>query len=635
MVGIVAGGEAWSRNASQKSSSSSRLSPSGVVGGKLGPLDRPVTSDGRIIRESESAFRQQAREWPPFPRGSRERVEHLRRLAVVFAVPIRLKIVTELYQREMSPTQFFGEFGGGSVPRGARHFDRLRETGWLRQMWTEGPGGERQGATETIYRATELAFCDRPTYAALPHSLRIAVSWNGFKEIAELFRGALEASTLQSRPDRRLTGTQLLLDQEGWARVADAVAREFAEQYEEQEDARRRADRSGEELFRIGSLLLAFELPIRDGFRFGPDLAQGGELMVPFRVRVSKVFEDEVCLQIMDEANRRDISVPAFHAKYGKRFDLSKNMIRVRFAKLVQYGWLKVVRYESGGARRGGTEKFYGATGPAVYDEDERGPWARVPDALAETDDWRTFAQLSDWVKAATVAGTLTRHDETCLAWSMRFDDPGDLHRRTRRLHHHLVGGVEALGEELQGGALALHPARRANLSLLADRHLAEALVDVECKRAHLLPPSIGIDLVEADGQTTTTDSRSRRNWVGRRGGHIGFRAHSPYGRSGLPVSFASGSPGSSQPKLDSGPDVLPGRSFIPVGLSTTLVSPTSSNARPATFRAAISLDGTETRILAEQTTVVDLQRLGNSAGRLNADELRAVDEALALVLGL
>jgi hypothetical protein len=29
--------------------------------------------------------------------GVRERVEHLRRLAVVFAAPIRLKIVTELY----------------------------------------------------------------------------------------------------------------------------------------------------------------------------------------------------------------------------------------------------------------------------------------------------------------------------------------------------------------------------------------------------------------------------------------------------------------------------------------------------------------------------------------------------------
>jgi hypothetical protein len=370
--------------------------------------------------------------------GVRERVDHLERLAVVFAAPIRLKIVIELYQRDMSPTQFYEKFGGGSVSRVARHFERLRETGWLRQMWTEGPGGKRRGGIETIYRATELAFwADRQVWAALPHSLRVTLSWNGFKEIAELCRRAMEELTFQPHHDRRLTSTRLLLDQKGWMRVADAVAQEFAEQYEEQEDARRRADHTGEQLFRVGCLLLAFELPIKDGFRVGPKLAESEELMVPFPVRVSKVFEDEVCLQIMDEANRGEISVPTFYAKYGKRFGLSKNMIRLRFGKLVQYGWLKVVGYRSGGKRRGGTEKFYGATGPALYDEDKRDPWAGVPDDLAETDDWKTFAQLGEWVKAATVAGTLTRHDETCLAWSILHLDQKGLER--------VVAGLERL----------------------------------------------------------------------------------------------------------------------------------------------------------------------------------------------
>jgi mRNA interferase MazF len=69
--------------------------------------------------------------------------------------------------------------------------------------------------------------------------------------------------------------------------------------------------------------------------------------------------------------------------------------------------------------------------------------------------------------------------------------------------------------------------------------------------------------------------------------------------------------------------------------LSTVLVSPISASALPATFRPTITLDGDETRVLVEQTTVVDPVRLGRSAGRLDADELRAVDEALALVLGL
>jgi mRNA interferase MazF len=71
------------------------------------------------------------------------------------------------------------------------------------------------------------------------------------------------------------------------------------------------------------------------------------------------------------------------------------------------------------------------------------------------------------------------------------------------------------------------------------------------------------------------------------------------------------------------------------LGLSTTLVSPTSARARPASFRPPITIGGRETRVLVEQTTVVDPQRLGPSAGRLDPAELRALDEALALVLGI
>jgi mRNA interferase MazF len=69
--------------------------------------------------------------------------------------------------------------------------------------------------------------------------------------------------------------------------------------------------------------------------------------------------------------------------------------------------------------------------------------------------------------------------------------------------------------------------------------------------------------------------------------------------------------------------------------LSTTLISPTSTSALPASFRPRIVVDGRETRVLVEQTTVVDPQRLGRSTGRLAARELRAVDEALRLVLSL
>lgn len=71
------------------------------------------------------------------------------------------------------------------------------------------------------------------------------------------------------------------------------------------------------------------------------------------------------------------------------------------------------------------------------------------------------------------------------------------------------------------------------------------------------------------------------------------------------------------------------------LALSTVLVAPTSRSAPARSFRPLIELDGQATRVLVEQTTAVSTDRLGDPAGRLNAHELRAVDEALAVALGL
>lgn len=348
--------------------------------------------------------------------GVRERTEHLQRLSVVFAAPIRLRIVMELYQREMSPSEFFKEFGGGSRTSVWRHFERLREAGWLRRVHSHAKG--KSGPPEILYRATELAFVDKETFQVLPESIRIAVCWHGYIEICEQLRTAMEASTFYARPDRRLTGTRLLLDEEGIARVGDAVAREFAAQFEEQEDARRRAANTGVPLFRAASILLACEAPLVEGQRIGSVLVASELPDIPFTVRLSKVFEDEVCMQLVDEAHRDDLSIIAFHKKYGERFGLGEQIVRRRAAKLVKYYWLTQVGEKTGGRRRGSVEKFYRPTGPALYDDTDA-PWADPPSAFDDSEDWKTFLQITDWMKAAMAAGTVTRRDETCLAWSI------------------------------------------------------------------------------------------------------------------------------------------------------------------------------------------------------------------------
>ena len=70
--------------------------------------------------------------------------------------------------------------------------------------------------------------------------------------------------------------------------------------------------------------------------------------------------------------------------------------------------------------------------------------------------------------------------------------------------------------------------------------------------------------------------------------------------------------------------------------ISTWLVAPTSTRRPHASYRPEITLDGARTRVLVEQTTVMDPEiRLGEFVGRLDPHEMRAIDDALRVVLGL
>lgn len=70
--------------------------------------------------------------------------------------------------------------------------------------------------------------------------------------------------------------------------------------------------------------------------------------------------------------------------------------------------------------------------------------------------------------------------------------------------------------------------------------------------------------------------------------------------------------------------------------LSTWIVAPTSTGRRAASFRPEIEINGSKTRVIVEQLTVIDPQtRLGEFAGRLDSAEMHAVDVAVQVVLGL
>jgi len=69
--------------------------------------------------------------------------------------------------------------------------------------------------------------------------------------------------------------------------------------------------------------------------------------------------------------------------------------------------------------------------------------------------------------------------------------------------------------------------------------------------------------------------------------------------------------------------------------LSTVLVAPTSQSALQTHFRPSITIQHDTTKVLVEQLSAVDRRRVGDRIGQVSIEEMWAIDDALALVVGL
>jgi mRNA interferase MazF len=69
--------------------------------------------------------------------------------------------------------------------------------------------------------------------------------------------------------------------------------------------------------------------------------------------------------------------------------------------------------------------------------------------------------------------------------------------------------------------------------------------------------------------------------------------------------------------------------------LSTVVVCPTSRSAFPASFHPEVTIVEHSTQVLCEMVGAVDARTLGERVGHLSREELRAVEDALLLVLDM
>jgi DNA-binding transcriptional ArsR family regulator len=342
--------------------------------------------------------------------------QQLARLAVVFADPIRLKVVTELFRREMSPSQFHELYGGGTLSRVDRHFKKLAHHGWLRLV-REARGGRRRGGVEHFYRAPELAVIEEEMWAPLPPAVRAEYSWRTFEQFAERVEEAMAAGTFDARSERHLTWTPLVLDEQGRSQILIAAMRLFRSLLEEQADAKVRMADSGEKPMESTAGIAVFDSPRRHRNRSGlllpPATGDEGAQSTHFTVRIAKVLASPLRMKIVTELNLREMSASGFYEEFGGAARLSD--VTRCFKSLAEDGWLTKIREETGGRRRGATEHFYRATGPAVFDKRN---WMSVPEAVREGFSWRVFEQLAEQVREAMTAGTFDARPDRHHTWT-------------------------------------------------------------------------------------------------------------------------------------------------------------------------------------------------------------------------
>jgi DNA-binding transcriptional ArsR family regulator len=182
------------------------------------------------------------------------------RLAKALAHPLRVKILVELNQRVMSPSQFFNEFGGGSLTKVARHFRQLERYGCV-EVVEEKSGGRRRGAVEHFFRATQRSLFDESSWTSLPESVKNEVTSEIFETYMERVTQAMAAGTIDARDERHFSWTALLLDQKAWEALIPKMDELFRFSLELGVEAGLRMVESGEEPIPVTVALAAFESP--------------------------------------------------------------------------------------------------------------------------------------------------------------------------------------------------------------------------------------------------------------------------------------------------------------------------------------------------------------------------------------
>jgi len=144
------------------------------------------------------------------------------RIGKVLADDLNLAIVDELNQAAMTPSQLHATLGGATSTTFLRKCKRLAKLGWAVDVDTK-TGGKLHGANLYQFRAAVPDVSESDIFNGIPASVRKGQSWEAIQPFIATSIAAIDAGTFNSRFDRHLSLSPLLVDEIGWVQVNKAL----------------------------------------------------------------------------------------------------------------------------------------------------------------------------------------------------------------------------------------------------------------------------------------------------------------------------------------------------------------------------------------------------------------------------
>jgi len=182
------------------------------------------------------------------------------KLARALSSPLRVKIMDALNREEMSVTSFIKAYPQHSHSQVYRQFRFLEGLECI-EFVEARTGGKRRGGRERFFRATAKSLFEQSSWSLLPDSVKNKITSAIVSTLIDRVAEAVQAGTIDRRPDRHFTWSDPDLDQQGWDESIEEIDAVFYRVAIRQAEAKARMAKSGEAPIHVTIALACFESP--------------------------------------------------------------------------------------------------------------------------------------------------------------------------------------------------------------------------------------------------------------------------------------------------------------------------------------------------------------------------------------